>query len=523
MLFWLAVMLIPVIGLVGWLIWWASMRRGLWITIATVIASAVIGWWRGPVWIWAVVSGAVLVSLIAGALPPLDNSWWTRHKEARAAGRRDGAYYILPGLIALASIAPLLLVTVATLLPEETFPTATVDGIVWLSPEQPVAAIDIEVAFAGGISGEPATLGIDQSRSFRYAWGIRGELARTLVFPLKDGIATEAVPVVDDASNAYIGLASCDDCRHLYRIVYTLDPTYPQPVSVNYEAEFSWGDGGGPPDLDAEDLPSVRMTATAPDVRPYRITSGSVRDETEWTVERPFDLRMVTVNIDRSLVPPSGLDAWPAVERRSISTIRNPDQGNAPVVAIDDVKELDPSCHAPACLQYSYIVPILDLPERPAADKLDFEVIHWIDYLDHSGADRVGSLHVDSAAPSAWLARSTSGEVSIDSADVHIVTIDFDVGPASAAGIGAGIATLTVLAPPGVDVNGVPYAAEKSHPFSLVGCEASPPCSVSLFVEGNSGDVVAWTLDVAYGFFNVQDVPREADISFASPNVDVRD
>jgi hypothetical protein len=60
------------------------MRRGLWILVATVVSSAVIGWWRGPVWIWAVVFGAVLVSPFVEPLPPRHNSWWVRHQEARA-------------------------------------------------------------------------------------------------------------------------------------------------------------------------------------------------------------------------------------------------------------------------------------------------------------------------------------------------------------------------------------------------------------------------------------------------------
>lgn len=108
-----ALMAIPFIAVVGWIIWSASVRRGMWIGLTALALAAAFGVLLDPASIWAVTFGAVIVAVIALRYPPLENSWWSRHKAARAEGKRDAAYFVFPVLIGLGSVAPLVVLLVA--------------------------------------------------------------------------------------------------------------------------------------------------------------------------------------------------------------------------------------------------------------------------------------------------------------------------------------------------------------------------------------------------------------------------
>jgi hypothetical protein len=344
------------------------------------------------------------------------------------------------------------------------------------------------------------------------------------VFPVEDGAVVDVARVGYVYDTEFLTLdRTCTDCVYRYRAVYATDPRSTEQLhDPTYSVSLRWVGEFFSPSVHADELPAVTVTATPIDTGSYRVESNLVTDDTQWTAARPFDLRMVTVDIDPALVPASGLSVWPALERRAVSVIRAySDQDGQNRSVIDDVKELDPACVAPDCLHYSYIVPIVDPLAASPAGSLSFEAMHWIDYYDDTGSERTGSVDITSAAPSAWLEKSSSGVLRLDSDDDHIVTIEFDVSSAATSGIGSGFAQLTVSPPEGI-AGVTPYDARQEQPFSLKDCEHQPPCSVSFIVDGQRGDQITWNLDVAYGFFNEPDTPSQASISFSDPAIRIR-
>ncbi len=502
----MAIFLAPVIGFVGWLVWRASLRRGPWIAVAAIVLAAAVARWKGPVWIWSVVFGAVLLSLAVLMLPSRPGSWELRHKAARAEGNRDWPYYIVPTLIGVASIAPLVLTIVMRLIPEPGLPGAEAMGVIEMGPDHPIATVDVTLALSGGTPGTEATLAFASTPTTGQV-GSYQRLMDYVAFPVK----SDAVGEVADLPVA-LG-PTCTDCAYRYRIEFSLDPSVTETTQVTYRTFFYWNPGEYD-DVDAETLPSVSVEMTPPDTTPTRVLSNRVVDDTAWSTEHPYDIRRVTVRIDPALVPHSGLSGWPG--REQIYTRVAMETGTADPVelGIYHVRTVASDCPEGRCNPYSFLVPVLTPYGRPAPDDMDLRVVDWIDRYD--GSIPGGSIRVETDAPRTWLTRELSDEITLDASGEYAAGFDVQFRDIPPDAVGMAVGVLTIESTSGVTISSQAFETGNgtriiSEPF--LGCEAVGPCHMVFGAYGSENDHLTWHLGVYYGFFDTATPPPGASIS----------
>ncbi|MDX2344344.1 MAG: hypothetical protein QNL12_11755 [Acidimicrobiia bacterium] len=147
-----------------------------------------------------------------------------------------------------------------------------------------------------------------------------------------------------------------------------------------------------------------------------------------------------------------------------------------------------------------------------------------MDLLDGSESQD-SAISVSADAPLSWLEATRSGEIELAGDGAQTVLFSISVAGTHPQDLGSGVAILAAHANSDVIYVSRPGGTNQEDEVRLIrhlhGCEQTERCEISFIANGNAGDVISWTLEYHYGFFDLATPPTGAAISISDPEVTI--